>query len=94
MSKPVAGVRVGFLNGQYVVNPTVVEMEESMLDLVVAGTADAVLMIEASSWYLDFSQNRKIWFAANNLLHEYCLPGFLCREDRNDYFYKNAVHDP
>jgi hypothetical protein len=48
MSKPVAGVRVGLLNGQFVVNPTVVEMESSTLDLVVAGTADAVLMIEAS----------------------------------------------
>lgn len=48
MSKPVAGVRVGLLNGQFVVNPTVVEMERSTLDLVVAGTADAVLMIEAS----------------------------------------------
>lgn len=51
MSKPVAGVRVGLLNGQFVVNPTVVEMESSTLDLVVAGTADAVLMIEG---YCDF----------------------------------------
>ncbi|KAG0575011.1 hypothetical protein KC19_VG310800 [Ceratodon purpureus] len=51
MSKPVAGVRVGLLNGQFVVNPTVVEMERSTLDLVVAGTADAVLMIEG---YCDF----------------------------------------
>lgn len=49
MSKPVAGVRVGLLNGQFVVNPTIAEMERSTLDLVVAGTADAVLMIEASA---------------------------------------------
>lgn len=51
MSKPVAGVRVGLLNGQFIVNPTTVEMESSTLDLVVAGTADAVLMIEG---YCDF----------------------------------------
>lgn len=57
MSKPVAGVRVGLLDGQFVVNPTVDEMERSTLDLVVAGTADAVLMIEASYWYLEFPQS-------------------------------------
>lgn len=48
MSKPVAGVRVGLLNGQFIVNPTIAEMENSTLDLTIAGTADAVLMIEAS----------------------------------------------
>lgn len=42
----VAGARVGLLNGEFVVNPTVSETEESSLDLVMAGTKDAVLMIE------------------------------------------------
>lgn len=46
MSKPVAGVRVGLVNGEFIVNPTVGEMENSTLDLVIAGTADATLMIE------------------------------------------------
>lgn len=55
MSKPVAGVRVGLLNGQFIVNPTIAEMERSTLDLVVAGTADAVLMIEASIYICCFS---------------------------------------
>lgn len=48
MKSVVAGVRVGLLPGGkgYVVNPTVAEMEESRLDLIVAGTTEAVLMIE------------------------------------------------
>jgi len=43
---PVAGVRIGMLNGELVVNPTITEMEESTLDLRVAGTADAINMVE------------------------------------------------
>src|SRR3978361_250251 len=41
--------RVGFVNGEYVLNPTIDEMAESQLDLVVAGTADAVLMVESEA---------------------------------------------
>src|SRR5262249_7010903 len=44
--KPYAAVRLGRLNGQLVVLPTLEQMEESDLDLIVAGTADAVCMIE------------------------------------------------
>jgi polyribonucleotide nucleotidyltransferase len=44
--KPYAAVRLGRLNGQVVVLPTLEQMEESDLDLIVAGTADAVCMIE------------------------------------------------
>lgn len=47
---PVAGVRVGLLDGKLVVNPTIQEMEKSKLDMVIAGTSDAVLMIEASDF--------------------------------------------
>ncbi len=43
---PIAGVRVGRIGGQLVVNPTVPMMEESDLDLIVAGTRDAITMIE------------------------------------------------
>ncbi len=43
---PVGGARVGYINGEYVLNPHLDEMVESKLDLVVAGTADAVLMVE------------------------------------------------
>ena len=43
---PIGGARVGYINGEYVLNPHLDEMAESKLDLVVAGTADAVLMVE------------------------------------------------
>ncbi|MDF2576578.1 MAG: pnp [Chlamydiales bacterium] len=44
--KPVAGVRVGKIEGKLVINPTVQQMKHSALDLVLAGTEDAILMIE------------------------------------------------
>ena len=50
---PVGGARVGYINGQYVLNPHVDEMPESKLDLVVAGTGDAVLMVESEAKELD-----------------------------------------
>ncbi len=46
---PVAGVRVGFIDGQYVINPSFAKLEISDLDLVVAGTKDAVLMVESEA---------------------------------------------
>ncbi|MCZ2328051.1 polyribonucleotide nucleotidyltransferase [Bartonella sp. F02] len=46
---PIAGARVGYCNGQYVLNPNIDEMVESKLDLVVAGTDSAVLMVESEA---------------------------------------------
>ena len=46
---PIGGARVGYINGEYVLNPHIDEMEESSLDLVVAGTQDAVLMVESEA---------------------------------------------
>src|SRR6202167_2240851 len=46
---PIGAARVGFINNEYVLNPTLDEMAESELDLVVAGTADAVLMVESEA---------------------------------------------
>src|SRR6202795_159722 len=46
---PIGAARVGFLNNEYVLNPVLEEMAESQLDLVVAGTADAVLMVESEA---------------------------------------------
>jgi polyribonucleotide nucleotidyltransferase len=46
---PIGGARVGFTNNEYVLNPTIDEMKESQLDLVVAGTQDAVLMVESEA---------------------------------------------
>jgi polyribonucleotide nucleotidyltransferase len=46
---PVGAARVGFINNEYVLNPQIDEMTESNLDLVVAGTQDAVLMVESEA---------------------------------------------
>ena len=46
---PIGGARVAFVNDEYVLNPTIDEMKESQLDLVVAGTTDAVLMVESEA---------------------------------------------
>jgi polyribonucleotide nucleotidyltransferase len=46
---PVGAVRVGRINGQFVTNPTISQLDESDLDLVVAGTRDAVMMVEAGA---------------------------------------------
>src|SRR5438067_4602654 len=46
---PVAAVRMGYINDEFVVNPTFSEMAYSKLDLVVAGTADAIMMVEAGA---------------------------------------------
>jgi polyribonucleotide nucleotidyltransferase len=46
---PIGAARVGFVNNEYVLNPLIEEMGESQLDLVVAGTQDAVLMVESEA---------------------------------------------
>ncbi len=46
---PVGAARVGYINGEYVLNPTADQLLESKMDLVVAGTAQAVLMVESEA---------------------------------------------
>ncbi|GAA3714027.1 polyribonucleotide nucleotidyltransferase [Oceanisphaera sediminis] len=46
---PIGAARVGYMNGEYVLNPSISELENSELDLVVAGTANAVLMVESEA---------------------------------------------
>ena len=53
---PVAGARVGFIDGEYVLNPTHEQLEKSDLDLVVAGTKSAVLMVESEARELSEDQ--------------------------------------
>ena len=47
--KTVAGVRVGLVNNEYVINPTYSERKQSALDLIVAGTRDGIVMVEAGA---------------------------------------------
>lgn len=55
--KPVGAVRVGKIEGKYVINPSEEEIKQSTLDLVLAGTSDAILMIEG---YCDFLTEEEI----------------------------------
>ena len=50
---PVAGVRVGYIDNQLVVNPTISQMEDSLLDLRVAGTKEAINMVECGAEEID-----------------------------------------
>jgi len=49
---PIGAARVGYANGQYILNPTATELKTSQLDLVVAGTDQAVLMVESEAQQL------------------------------------------
>ena len=46
---PIAGVKVGYVDGEYIINPSVEELEKSSLDLTVAGTSNAINMVEAGA---------------------------------------------
>lgn len=53
---PAAGVRMGLINGELVVNPTLDQLENSELDLVVAGTANAITMVESRADEVSFDK--------------------------------------
>jgi polyribonucleotide nucleotidyltransferase len=63
---PIGGARVGYVNGEYVLNPTSTQLAESKLDLVVAGTSHAVLMVESEAKVL----NEEIMLGAVMFGHE------------------------
>ncbi|MEM9205950.1 MAG: polyribonucleotide nucleotidyltransferase, partial [Pseudomonadota bacterium] len=56
---PIGGARVGYIDGEFVLNPALDQMDESDLDLVVAGTGDAVLMVESEAKELSEEQMLK-----------------------------------
>ena len=67
---PVAAVRVGLIDGEFVINPTYEELDRSELDLVVAGTRDAVLMVESEARELsEDTILEAVWFG-----HAACQP--------------------
>jgi polyribonucleotide nucleotidyltransferase len=65
-SGPIGGVRVGYQNGEYLLNPTYSDLKASDLDMVVAGTKDAVLMVESEADQL----SEDVMLAAVNYAHE------------------------
>ncbi|MCR3755101.1 MAG: polynucleotide phosphorylase [Candidatus Westeberhardia cardiocondylae] len=53
---PIGASRVGYINNKYVLNPTVNDLKESELDLIISGTCDSVLMVESESKLLNEDQ--------------------------------------
>jgi len=70
--KPIGAVRVGMIEGHFVVNPTMEEQEFSTLDLLMAGTEDAVLMIEGYCDFLTEEQVLKAIEFGHNSIKEIC----------------------
>ncbi|MEO1194207.1 MAG: polyribonucleotide nucleotidyltransferase [Pseudomonadota bacterium] len=67
---PIGAARVGYINGEYVLNPLMADMDESQLDLVLAGTAEGVLMVESEAKELSES----VMLGAVNFGHEQMQP--------------------
>jgi len=67
---PIAGARIGWINDEYVLNPTVEQMEDSDLDLVMAGTLEGVLMVESEAQEL----SEEIMLGAVNFGHDAIKP--------------------
>ena len=67
---PIAASRVGYKDGKYLLNPSIEELKESDLDLVVAGTKDAVLMVESETSGL----SEKVMLDAVKFGHEKFVP--------------------
>jgi len=70
--KPIGGVRVGMLDGELVINPTVDEQEKSQLDLLIAGTEEAVLMIEGYCNFLTEDEVLKAIEFGHQAIKEIC----------------------
>ena len=70
--KPVAGVRLGLIEDKFVVNPSSEELKQSRLDLVLAGTEDAILMIEGFCDFLTEEQVLEAIETGHKAIHEIC----------------------
>lgn len=67
---PVGAVKIGLCDGKFIVNPTLDEQENSILDLVVAGTRDAIMMVEGQG--LEIPEN--VFLEAIDLAHKSIIP--------------------
>jgi polyribonucleotide nucleotidyltransferase len=74
---PIGGARVGYIRGEYVLNPQVDEMPNTDLDLIVAGTAEGVLMVESEAKEL----SEEIMLGAVTFGHEHFQPVIKAIED-------------
>ncbi len=69
---PIAGVKIGYIDGEYIINPTPEELDQSSLDLTVAGTMDAINMVEAGSKEVSEEVMLEGLMLAHSLIKELC----------------------
>ena len=65
---PIGAVRVGKINGQYIANPSNVQMRESTIDLIYAGSPDKVIMIEGSAEFCSEQEMKEAMYFANEIV--------------------------
>ena len=70
---PIAGVKVGRVNGEFIINPTPSELEESDIDLIVAGTKTAINMVEAGSKEVSEEDMLEALMFGHEAVKELCL---------------------
>lgn len=77
---PIAGVKIGRKNGSFIINPTTADMEESDMEIVVAGTKEAIIMVEGGA---KFVKGEEI-IEAIHFGHKSMLPIIECQEKLRD----------
>ena len=70
---PIAGVRVGLVDGKYLINPTYEERRDSKLDLIVAGTEEAIVMVEAEANEVEENIMLEAMLLAHKEIKRLCL---------------------
>ena len=69
---PIGAVRVGLVDGQFVINPTRAQMEQSKLELIYAGRPDQVIMIEGEADFVSEAQMKEAMYLANEAVKKQC----------------------
>ena len=101
---PIGGARVGFIDGDYVLNPTLTQLQASRLNLVVAGTKNAVLMVESEAQMLTEQQMlgavmfghqkmQSVITVIEELAGEVGKPAWILEEDAPDEELKAKVEE-
>ncbi|MEZ4617700.1 MAG: polyribonucleotide nucleotidyltransferase [Caldilineaceae bacterium] len=86
---PVAGATIGFVDGEFIVNPTATQMEHSSLDLTVAGTSDNILMVEAGAREIP----EDMMLDALKLAHDSIVPVIAVIEEMRSQLGKEKATD-
>jgi polyribonucleotide nucleotidyltransferase len=73
---PVAGIKIGRINGSFIINPSAIEMEESDMDVTVTGTRDAILMVEGGAKFVRGDE----LIEAIHFGHQNLIPLIECQE--------------